>query len=82
MWSIDRNFERLFVCLLISQSNSLTSIFFLQQQFDSSKPNWTLRIVSDASAVSFTWFCLLLFICCSVYNQKYGTLIKVIVMLL
>ena len=31
------------------------SSFYLQQQFDSSKPNWTLRIVSDANGVRFVW---------------------------
>ena len=36
----------------------LSSILsFLQQQFDSSKPNWTLRIVSDANLVRHV-FCL------------------------
>ena len=31
-------------------------LFFKQQQFDASKPNWTLRVVSEASAVSLMFF--------------------------
>ena len=33
--------------------------FFKQQQFDASKPNWTLRVVSEANAVSLILFFVL-----------------------